>query len=182
MRLINIIALMLVLVIVGCSNSTEPDPNYDEYYYKLTDLDAKAAIALGNEWKFSAPKITSHVTTEEVIFKFPDGREVKKPIPAGSVYIAFAPYINNTHTCEQHYLSSCDGEMKEKTFKVTAILPDGKPYVSEDIKSLKNGFFELWLPNNRNMIIKIEYDGKKGEETIPTFPGSRTCITTIQLK
>ena len=167
-------------IFLGCSNSTDPD--YNSYYDSLTNLSVKESIAKGNEWKFSAPKIKTHVTTSEAVFEFPDGRVVKKPLPSDSFYVGIAPYINGTHTCETHYPSSCDGEIKEQTVKLIASDESGKVLINNSINTMKNGFFELWLPRNKNVKIQIEYNSMKGEETIPTNNDSRTCITTIKLK
>lgn len=89
MKNVNALLFLLGFFIISCSNSTDPD--YKQYYDSLTGIDAKAAIALGNEWKELAPKIKTHVTPTEVIFEFPDGRTVKKNLPTDSFYVAIAP-------------------------------------------------------------------------------------------
>lgn len=164
----------------GCSNST--DPNYNKYYDRLTNADAKTAIALGNEWKYSASKIKTHVTPQEVVIEFPDSRTVKKSLPADQMYIAVAPYINGTHACETHYPSSCEGEMKELTVSLIAKDGSGNFLYNGNIETMKNGFFELWLPRNQNITLQISYNSLSGSETIQTNSNSRTCITTIKLK
>lgn len=180
MKNLNALLFTLGFFIISCSNSTDPD--YNQFYDSLTGIDAKAAIVLGNDWKDLAPKIKTHVTSTEVIFEFPDGRTVKKNLPTDSFYVAIAPYINNTHECSQHYPSSCDGEIKEQPVKVIASDESGNVLINNSINTMKNGFFELWLPRNKNVKIQIEYNSMKGEETIPTNNDSRTCITTIKLK
>jgi len=177
---LNILTIFLVSLLIGCSNSTDPD--YNQYYDSLAGLDVKQSIALGNEWKFTAPKIKTHVTSQEAIFEFPSGRVIKKTIPIDSFYVAIAPYINTTHTCETHYPSSCDGEIKEKTLKVIVTDESTNILFNGNIKTLKNGFFELWLPRNKNIKIDIQYNSSIGTEIIPTKDDSRTCITTIKLE
>ncbi|MBM2814765.1 MAG: hypothetical protein HW421_1527 [Ignavibacteria bacterium] len=180
MKIIPII--LCVIGIFGCSNST--DPNYNSYYDALANLEAKQAIALANEWRDSAPKITSLITTNEVKFEFPDGRKTSKSLPDSLMYIAIAPYINKTHECSTHYPSSCTGEINEKEFKITAKDKDNISitYFDGNITSLKHGFIELWLTRNKNIELKITYDNKSGQEIIPTYNDSRSCITTIMLK
>ncbi len=180
MKNLNALLFLLGFLIVSCSNSTDPD--YNQYYDSLTGLDAKAAISLANDWHYSAPKIKTHITTQEAVFEFPDGSVVKKALPTDSFYVAIAPYINGTHTCETHYPSSCDGEIKERTLNVNATDENGYVTFNGSINSLKNGFFELWLPRNKNIKISISYNNMIGTETISTKDDSRTCITTIKLK
>ncbi|GAB1372784.1 CueP family metal-binding protein [Candidatus Kapaibacterium sp.] len=180
MKNLNALLFTLGFFIISCSNSTDPD--YNQFYDSLTGIDAKAAIVLGNDWKDLAPKIKTHVTSTEVIFEFPDGRTVKKNLPTDSFYVAIAPYINNTHECSQHYPSSCTGELFEKIIKIKAEDENGIIFYDSNIPTLKNGFFEIWLPRNKNVKLQIEYNSMKGEETIPTKSDSRTCITTIKLK
>jgi hypothetical protein len=50
------------------------------------------------------------------------------------------------------------------------------------IETLKNGFFELWLPRNRKISLTVEQNGLKAKGLIETFAGSMTCITTFRLQ
>lgn len=179
-KFIIIILLVSSLIFISCGSSTEPD--YTQNYNSLTNIDAKQAIALANEWHYSAPKIKSHITPTEVIVEFPDGKIVKKTLADSLMYIAVAPYVNTTHECSNHYPSSCSAELTEKLFKISAKDDNGTTYYDGDITTLKNGFFELWLPRNKNIKLLISYNNLIGLETIPTKSDSRTCITTIKLK
>lgn len=172
--------LLLIAIVSGCSNSTEPD--YNKNFDSLTNLNAKQVIALGNEWRDSAPKIKTYITTSEVIMEFPDERVMKKSLPDSLMYLAVAPYFNTTHECEIHYPSSCSGELIEKSVKLTAKDANGTIYFDGNITTLKHGFFEIWLPRNKNIKLVITYDSKVGEESLSTNSDSRTCITTIKLQ
>ncbi len=172
--------ILLCLIAIGCNHAT--DPTYNQDYNTINSLDVKAAISLANDWKFSNPKITSHVTPHELIIDFPDGRVIKKDLPVNEMYVAVAPYINFTHTCETHYLSSCQGELTEKTFQVNAKDDTGHELLDENIASMKNGFFELWLPRNKTIQLHVSYNSLSAGETVGTFDNSKTCITTINLK
>jgi hypothetical protein len=174
------LSIFLIVLLLGCSHSI--DPNYTQDYSTISGMDVKSAISLANDWKFSNPKITSHITPQELIVDFPDGRQVKKQLPADEMYIAVAPYINSTHTCETHYPSSCQGELTEKTFQLTAKDDSGNTLLDEAISTMKNGFFELWLPRNKTIQLHITYNLLSADETIGTFSNSKTCITTANLK
>jgi len=72
--------------------------------------------------------------------------------------------------------------LAEKEFDVRAIDQDGKVLVDETITTLGNGFFELWLPRNRWIELRIKGLNRKANGTIGTFDQSKTCVTTFQLR
>ncbi|MBI5324455.1 MAG: CueP family metal-binding protein [Ignavibacteriae bacterium] len=175
-----ILTLISLIILISCSEST--DPNYDSDFATIDSLDVKSGIGLANEWKFTKSKISSHVTPIELIVEFPDGRKVKKPLPSNEMYVAIAPYIENTHDCSTHYPSSCDGELKLQTFAVTVKDSLGNIIYGGNQTTMKNGFFELWLPRNLNITLQIAYNSLYGDEIIGTFDKNKTCITTVKLK
>jgi len=79
-------------------------------------------------------------------------------------------------------MSSCQGELPDMKFAVKATDQDGNVLVDDTIATLKNGFFELWLPRNRNIELTIQGDGRQVRGRIATLDSSRTCITNLQLK
>lgn len=67
--------------------------------YKSVDkADAVQAMATANEWRWSQKDIKSYVNSQEVVFKFSDGRTKKIPLPRDKMVVAVAPYIRQTHT------------------------------------------------------------------------------------
>jgi hypothetical protein len=179
MKYINALISIVILLVVACSNQT--DPNYNNDYQSINSAELKDAIALADGWKFTQPKITSYMTTTQLHIEFPDGRTVVKDLPSDQMYVAVAPYMTKTHTCSTHYLSSCQGELTNKSFEITAVDTKGNKYYSGSIATMSNGFFELWLPRNETITIDISYDGKNAEEILTTDGSSRTCITTAYL-
>jgi hypothetical protein len=79
-------------------------------------------------------------------------------------------------------MSSCQGELAEKEFFVKAIDQDGNVLVDETIATLRNGFFELWLPRYRRIELRLQGLNRTTKGTIETFDDSNTCITTFQLR
>jgi len=79
-------------------------------------------------------------------------------------------------------MSSCQGELPETTFDVSAVDQNGNELYNGPITTLKNGFFELWLPRDRNIQLTVRGSGRTAEGRIGTFEDSRTCVTTFQLK
>jgi hypothetical protein len=177
---ILLINILFVVIILGCSPTAV---DYSSQESALNGLDAREAISLTNQWRTSYPKITSYVTPLELIVNFPDNKLIKKLLPVDSLYIAVAPYITNTHTCATHYISSCDAELKSKSFNVVAKdSSSGVIYFDKTLESLNNGFIELWLPRNKTIHLHIVYNNLNTDGYITTTDNSNTCITTMQLK
>ncbi|TAL70102.1 MAG: hypothetical protein EPN82_05685 [Bacteroidetes bacterium] len=175
-----LLTLFLTIILLACSEST--DPVYDNDFATIDSLDLKSAIGLANEWKFTRSKISSHITPNELIIEFPDGRKIIKTIPQNERYVAIAPYATKTHDCSTHYPSSCDGELKEQNFTVTAKDTKGNLLFSGNQTTMKNGFFELWFPRNLTINLHVEYNSLTADEIIGTFDNNKTCITTVMLK
>ncbi len=72
--------------------------------------------------------------------------------------------------------------MAEKEFNVHAVDENGKVLFDGTATTMRNGFFELWLPRNRNVMVTIERSGLTASDVIKTLSDSKTCITTFQLQ
>jgi hypothetical protein len=79
-------------------------------------------------------------------------------------------------------MSSCQGELPEMKFDVRAIDQNGTVLVNETVVTLKNGFFELWLPRNRSLELIIQGSDRQAQGEIGTFDSSKTCVTTLRLR
>jgi Periplasmic copper-binding protein CueP len=79
-------------------------------------------------------------------------------------------------------MSSCQGELAERPFEVRAVDQHGKVLVDGTVSTLRNGFFELWLPRNRRIELTIHGMNRTAKGFIGTADSSATCITTFQLK
>ncbi|MEJ2100688.1 MAG: CueP family metal-binding protein [Desulfobacterales bacterium] len=79
-------------------------------------------------------------------------------------------------------MSSCQGELPETKFDVKAVDQNGNVLVNKTTATLKNGFFELWLPRNRSIKLIIQGSGRQAEGSIGTFDNSKTCVTTLRLR
>ena len=79
-------------------------------------------------------------------------------------------------------MSSCQAELPEKEFDVKAVDQDGNILVDETIVTLRNGFFELWLPRNRKIGLRVQGLNRTAKGIIKTFDASKTCITTFRLR
>jgi hypothetical protein len=79
-------------------------------------------------------------------------------------------------------MSSCQGELAQKAFYVTAVDQDGNLLVNETVTTLRNGFFELWLPRKRIIDLSIQGLNRSARGKITTFDASKTCVTTFRLR
>jgi hypothetical protein len=79
-------------------------------------------------------------------------------------------------------MSSCQAELPEKEFYVKAVDQDGNVLVDKTIVTLRNGFFELWLPINRKIGLRVQGLNRTAKGIIKTFDDSKTCITTFRLR
>ena len=101
-------------------------------------------------------------------------------MPKDEFFVSVAPYINKP-ILANHSLTGCQGELVDKEFDVYIEDSEGNKILDESIKSLANGFIDLWLPSDKNYHMAISYDGKTAESEISTFEDDYTCVSTLQL-
>lgn len=124
---------------------------------------------------------SASIRSHELIITNLDQSQEIYALPEDEFFVSIAPFINQTHPWTYHNLVGCQGEMVEQEFLVYIEDNDGNVVVDDTVKSLANGFIDLWLPRDKTYQIKIEYDGKTVESQFSTFEGDATCITTMQL-
>jgi hypothetical protein len=149
---------------------------------KLDGLDARQALALANQWFQEKQPVKSFINAREIVFEFQDGKVRKIALPAKEMMVAIAPYVQKSHTWGVHYLSSCQGELIETEFVVKAVDPSGITLLNQPVKTLKNGFMELWLPRGKTLEVTITGLNRSATGTIETMDNSKTCVTTMQLR
>ena len=79
-------------------------------------------------------------------------------------------------------MSSCQAELPNQQIFVKAVDQDGNVLVDNTIATLRNGFFELWLPRNRRIALRVQGLNRTAKGLITTFDNSDTCITTFRLQ
>ena len=79
-------------------------------------------------------------------------------------------------------MSSCQGELPNRPFNVKAVDKNGEILVDETIITLRNGFFELWLPRNRMIMLRVKDYNRTAVGGIRTYDDSKTCLTTFRLQ
>lgn len=110
-------------------------------------------------------------------------REIALDMPADKFYVSVAPYVNDTHDCYFHSLTTCTGELQNTDVHVVVTdKATGAALVDETRTTFDNGFVGLWLPRDIDASITIEYDGRSATSDLSTrSDDDATCVTTMQL-
>lgn len=124
--------------------------------------------------------VLASVRYDSVVLKDGD-REASLKIPDGRFYLSVAPYVEQTHECFYHSLTSCKGELADKSVDVTITDSAGKTLVDGPVTTYANGFVGFWLPRDIAGTITVKYDGRTATSPISTGKDAPTCLTTLQL-
>ena len=126
--------------------------------------------------------LIASVRPAELLLSDNQQREATLPIPDGQFYLSFAPYLEETHECHFHSLTTCVGELQnaEVTVKITDAA--GEVLVDDTLTTFDNGFLGVWLPRDIDATLSVEHDGHTGTTAITTKGAeAATCLTTLQL-
>jgi hypothetical protein len=149
---------------------------------ELKGVDAKQAMNLAYQWRTENIDVKTFVTPDAVNFQFKDGKMVVVPLPDDQMIVSIAPYVNKTHPCATHTMSSCKGELKNTLIEVKAVTAGGRVLINESIMSPFTGFVDLWLPRNQEITLYVSALGKKATGKIDTYRNSKTCDSTLKLE
>lgn len=108
--------------------------------------------------------------------------ETSLPLPDDLAYVSIAPYVEQTHECHFHSLTTCQGELSREPVRVTITDASGAVIVDESTQTFDNGFVGYWLPRDLRGSIEIEHAGMMGVATLSTSADAPTCITTLALR
>ncbi|MDN5820762.1 MAG: CueP family metal-binding protein, partial [Brachybacterium sp.] len=109
------------------------------------------------------------------------GREASLPLPEGEAYVSVAPFVQTTHECFFHSLTTCVGELQEQSLEVHLSTPDGEVLLDEPLTTAPNGFLGLWLPRDEQFTLTLTRDGASASTPLATGSEAPTCLTTMQL-
>ena len=113
-----------------------------------------------------------------------DGQqEATMALPEGSSYVSIAPFVNETHDCFYHSLTTCLGEMAGEDIDVVITDAEtGEAVVDESTTTFDNGFVGFWVPSDITGTIKVTAEGKTGTTEFSTRNDGPTCVTDLKLK
>lgn len=184
--------------LAGCSssanNGSQPAPTLQTPTSELTgvlashgleDLDAVEIVDTLDQTPITErpSDLMASVRPNELVLTTASGEETPMALPDDQFYLSFAPYVDQTHDCYFHSLTTCMGELSDQDFDVQIVNSDtGEAIVDETLTSFDNGFVGVWLPKGIEGELSVEYEGKSGSVDISTISDDdATCLTTLQL-
>ncbi len=103
-------------------------------------------------------------------------------LPEERFYLSVAPFVQQTHECFYHSLTTCKGELAAKDVQVRIVdETTGRVLVDGAQTTFENGFVGFWLPRGMHGTLEVTADGKAGQTKISTDNTAPTCLTTVQL-
>lgn len=126
--------------------------------------------------------LLASVRPDALLLTGEDGAEASLPLPDDAFYLSVAPYVDQTHECFFHSLTTCLGELRDEEVAVTVVDADGAVLVDETVRTQDNGFIGLWLPRGlEGATLTVEHDGRSVTTPVGTGAQDPTCLTTLQL-
>lgn len=190
MKRVAIAAATLSLVLAGCAPAADSEPSPStgsqaEFLntYDLDDMDAVEIIDHLDRLETAErpADLIASVYPDELVLT--DNRqEVVLDLPQNLSYLSIAPYVEQTHDCFYHSLTTCQGELSNATVDVEITdSTTGDVVVDEQVATFDNGFVGFWVPSDIDGTIEISYDGRTGTSDFTTTDEGATCITDLQL-
>ena len=196
LRRLTVAAAGAALLLVGCSAEPEPagsaaatasDAPASGVDARLAayDLDGLAAEEIIDELDRlpvaeRPADLMASVRVDQLVVS--DGQEeAALELPEDQFYLSVAPFVDQTHECFYHSLTTCKGELGGEDVEVTIVDDAGEVLVEEQTTTYDNGFVGFWLPRDIDGTLTVSYDGKVGEVDFSTREDSPTCVTTLKL-
>jgi hypothetical protein len=151
--------------------------------YGLQDMDAAAIVdhldRLGLKQRPSDLKASVRPTELQLTW---GKEEYAQPLPSDRFYLSVAPYLDKTHECFYHSLTTCKGELGGKSVRVRVTdSTDGSVLVDEERTTYADGFVGFWLPRDIHGTVEVTYAGHRGRVAFATDDAAPTCLTTLRL-
>lgn len=173
---IKIIAILTFasLLSVACSNG-----NGGNEADGMNTADIKQLVQ--NYTVGDAEAASASITSSELIVTDENQEETVYDLPDDEFFVSIAPFVNETHECDVHSLTGCQGELVNEDVRVYVENSSGDVILEEEKQTEANGFIDLWLPREDTFNVTITQNGKETTSEISTFDGDNTCITNMQL-
>ncbi|GAA4522756.1 CueP family metal-binding protein [Brachybacterium paraconglomeratum] len=116
------------------------------------------------------------------------GRVAELPLPEEQFYLSVAPFVETTHECAFHSLTTCRGELRRRELIVNVVDGSSGEILEEGPRTTHdNGFIGFWLPRGITADLSFTLDDPAGADyagsaTISTqAEDDLTCLTSLQL-
>lgn len=195
-------AVLMAVTLTGCAAQTDNprtsaptggtsaparDSNAEAQQFLADyDLEGKGTVEIIDELdRLGGPErpqgLMASVRPEELIVSAGDD-ELSLEIPDDLFYLSVAPYIDQTHDCFNHSLTTCQGELASTEVQVQIVDRAGNDVLVDETRTtFENGFTGFWLPRNIEGTLRITSDGRSAEADFTTHPDAPTCLTTMHL-
>ena len=91
--------------------------------------------------------LIASVTATSLQLQDDAGREAELPLPEDQFYLSVAPFVETTHECAFHSLTTCRGELRSRELTVSVVDSGSGDVLAEGPRTTHdNGFLGLWLP------------------------------------
>lgn len=193
-RRLAAVPVAVALLLAGCSSSSTPSSDAETGApaaadassllrdFGLDGMDTREVIdhldRLGGDER--PTDLMASIRTDEVVLS--DGtRETTLPMPADELYVSMAPYVDQTHDCFFHSLTTCQGELMNADVDILVRDDQGEVVLEETTTTYANGFVGVWLPRDLTGTVVLAIDGRSVEAPLSTTADSATCLTGLQL-
>ena len=191
MKRVAIAAATLSLVLAGCAPAADSTPSAagtgaQAELLATYDLDNMDVFEIINhldqlETADRPVDLIASVYPDELVLT-DNTQEVTLDLPQNLSYLSIAPYVEQTHDCFYHSLTTCQGELSNTTVDVQITdSTTGETVVDEQVATFDNGFVGFWVPSDITGTIEISHDGRTGDSDFTTTDDGATCITDLQL-
>ena len=191
--LVSVVVLVLGAV-ASCSPAIKEESPQKSPKIEAALTDLKLADASGRELVDALDRLPvaqrpselmASVRVHEVVLSDSSKNELMLALPDDEFYVSFAPYIESTHPCTFHSLTTCLGEMRNADISVKVTdTESGKVLLNDKVTTFDNGFYGLWLPRDGEFALEVSDEGKSGKSgrfAISTDADSATCVTDLKL-
>src|SRR5690625_4785552 len=113
MRKKFIAIILLMLVLLAACNGKSANEELESKDNEPTDI--KELV-----YNYSVGKIknqSASITSKQLIVTDSDDKELVYDFPEEEFFVSIAPFINETHPCENHSLTGCQGELVNQDFE-----------------------------------------------------------------
>lgn len=127
--------------------------------------------------------LIASVTPTSLQLSDDSGREAELPLPEDQFYLSVAPFVETTHECAFHSLTTCRGELRSREVAVRVVDSGSGEVLEEGTRtSHDNGFLGLWLPRGITTELTCTLEDYTGAASISTqAEDDLTCLTSLQL-
>lgn len=184
--------LAAALVLTGCASAQTPEAPAADAPSAALELiaelgidasDGKAIVegldTLPVEKRPHPDDLLASVQPNELVLQ---PGNVSLPLSEAGFYLSIAPYVEQTHPCAFHSLTTCLGELQNTPIELTVSdAKTGDVVVSEITATADNGFVGIWLPRDGEFDVRVVGEHGTAEQRVTTGAEDPTCLTTMQL-